>query len=145
MRRRIGSLSIVGFFGLVAAAAAQTPPSTVGASFDGTYRFVSSARVNPTYTTRNGQMGQCPDRRAGPLHVAKGRMRYTTTTGYKLRGTVGPQGELEMHVLAPPNTSNAGSAPIDLITTGAIDGSGTARVRQSGHSCSYDFVWQRSS
>ena len=90
-------------------------------------------------------MGQCPDRRAGPLHVAKGRARYTTTTGYKLRGTVGPQGELEMHVLAPPNTSNAGSAPIDLITTGTIAGSGTARVRQSGHSCSYDFVWQRSS
>src|SRR5215471_2013941 len=82
MRRRIGSLSIVGFFGLVATAAAQTPPSTAGASFDGTYRFVSSARVNPNYTTRNGQMGQCPDRRAGPLHVAKGRMRYTTTTGY---------------------------------------------------------------
>ena len=145
MRRRIGSRWIVGFLGLVAAATAQTLTSTAGASFDGTYRFVSSARVNATYTTRNGQMGLCPDRRAGPLHVAKGRVRYTTTTGYKLRGTVGTQGELAMRVLAPPNSSNAGSHPIEMIVNGSIDGSGTARVRQSSHSCSYDFVWQRSS
>ena len=65
-------------------------------------------------------------------------MRYTTATGYKLRGTVGPQGELELQVVAPPNSSNAGSAPIDLVTTGTIDDSGTVRVRQSSHSCSYD-------
>jgi hypothetical protein len=143
MRRRIGLLSIVGYLGLLAAADAQTPSATAGRSFDGTYRFVSSAKVSATYVTRNGQMGQCPDRRAGPLHVAKGRARYTTTSGYKLRGTVGPQGELELQVVAPPNSSNAGSAPIDLVVSGTIDGSGTVRARQSGHSCSYDFVWQK--
>ena len=143
MARRIGLLSIVGYLGLLAAADAQIPSSTARGPFDGTYRFVSSAKVNATYVARNGREGPCADRRAGPLHIARGQARYTTASGYKLRGTVGPQGELEMHVLAPPNTSNAGSAPIDIITTGAIDGSGTVRVRESGHSCSYDFVWQK--
>ena len=144
MRRWIGSLALAAFFSLLAAANAQAPsPSTARGPFDGTYRFVSSAKLSATYVTRNGQMGQCPDRRAGPLHVAKGRARYTTTSGYKLRGTVGPQGELELQVVAPPNSSNAGSAPIDLVVSGTIDGSGTVRARQSGHSCSYHFVWQK--
>ena len=48
-----------------------------------------------------------------------------------------------MHVVAPPNTSNAGSAPIDLVVNGTIDGSGTIHARQISHSCSYDFVWQK--
>jgi hypothetical protein len=142
MRRRIGLLWIVGFFGLVAVADAQTPAPARG-PFDGTYRFVSSAKVNSTYVTRNGRTGPCPDRRTGPLHVANSKARYTTATGYKLRGTVGSQGELAMRVLAPPNSSNAGSAPIDLIVNGTIDGVGTVHARQSSHSCSYDFVWQK--
>jgi hypothetical protein len=144
MRRWIGSLGLAAFFGLLAAANAQrSSPSTAGGPFDGTYRFVSSAKLNATYVTRNGRTGQCPDRRAGPLHVADGKARYTTATGYKLRGTVGSQGELAMQVVAPPNTSNAGSAPIDLVVNGTIDGSGMVRARQISHSCSYDFVWQK--
>jgi hypothetical protein len=146
MHRRTAVLSMIGFFGLLTAADAQAPsPSTAGGPFDGTYRFVSSAKLNATYVTRNGRSGPCPDRRAGPLHVTKGQARYTTATGYKLRGTVGPQGELEMHVIVPPNSSNAGSFPIDLVVNGTIDASGMVRARQSGHSCSYDFVWQKSS
>jgi hypothetical protein len=144
MRRHIGLLWVVGFFGLLAAANAQTtPPSTAGAAFDGTYRFVSSAKVDATYVTRNGRTGPCPERRAGPLHIANGRAHYTTATGYRLRGTVGPQGELAMRVLAPTNSSNAGSSPIDITVSGSIDSTGTARVRQSSHSCSYDFTWQK--
>jgi hypothetical protein len=139
---RIGLLATVGCFALLVGVAAQAP-SAAAASLDGTYRFVSSAKVNPTYTTRNGQMGQCPDRRAGPLHVANGRARYTTATGYKLTGTVGSQGELAMRIVAPPNVSNAGSRFIDIITNGTIDSAGTARARQTGGSCSYDFVWQK--
>ena len=88
-------------------------------------------------------MGFCPDRRPGPLHVAKGRARYTAATGYRLTGTVGPQGELAMRVIAPPNTSNAGSRFIDVAANGQIDGAGMARARQLGGSCSYDFVWQK--
>jgi len=144
MGKPIGLLGVIGFFGLLAAANAQTPPPVgAGASFDGTYRFVSSAKVNPTYTTRNGQTGFCPDRRPGPLHVAKGRARYTTTTGYRLTGTVGPQGEFAMRVIAPPNSSNAGAFPLEINANGTIDGTGMALARQLSHSCSYDFVWQK--
>jgi hypothetical protein len=57
MRTRIGLLSIVGFFSLIAAASAQTrSASTAGTTFDGTYNFVSSAKVNPMYTALNGRM-----------------------------------------------------------------------------------------
>jgi hypothetical protein len=90
-------------------------------------------------------MAPCPDRRAGSLHIANGQAHYTSATGYRLSGTVGSGGDLAMRVLAPPNSSNAGSAPIDIIVNGSIDGAGTVRVRQISHSCSYDFVWQRSS
>lgn len=133
----------IGFFGSIAVANAQTPPpAAVGPSYDGTYRLVSSANVNATYTSRKGQTASCPSRRAGPLHIVNGRARYTTATGYKLRGTVGPQGELAMRAEAP---GSWGTQPIDLSVSGSIEGNGTARVRQLSHSCSYDFVWQKAS
>jgi hypothetical protein len=69
-----------------------------------------------------------------------GKARYTTATGYKVRGTVGPQGELAMRAIEP--NSWAGQ-PIDLSVSGTVDGTGTARVRQLSHSCSYDFAWQK--
>ena len=131
----------IGFFGSVAVANAQTPPpSLAGTPYDGTYRLVSAATVNATYTTRKGQTGPCPNRRAGPLHIANGKARYTTATGYRVRGTVGPQGELAMRASGP--NSWAGQ-PIDLSVSGTVDGTGTARVRQLSHSCSYDFAWQK--
>ncbi len=142
MRRSIGLLGIVGFIGALAAVNAQAQPaSTAGTAFDGKYRFVSSANVNATYTTRKGQTGQCPSRKAGPLHVVNGRVHYVTATGYRVGGTVGPQGELVMRALAPAN--QGGSQPIDLSVSGNIDASGRAQVRQSGYECSYDFVWQK--
>jgi hypothetical protein len=141
MQKRIGWLSVVGFFGLLAFAEAQAPPpATPGNAFDGTYRPVSSTNVNATYTTRKGQTGPCPNRRAGPLHIVNGQARYTTATGYRVRGTVGPQGELAMRAVAP---SSWASQPIDLSVNGTVDAAGTARVRQLSHSCSYDFVWQK--
>jgi hypothetical protein len=142
MKKQIGLLSIVGFFGLVAAADAQPPSSsTAVAQYDGRYRFVSSAKVNQTYVSRKGQMGQCPDRRAGTLTIVKGQARYTSATGYRVRGTVGPQGELAMRSIAP--STLGGSQPIELIVSGRIDPSGTVRARQISHACSYDFVWQK--
>jgi hypothetical protein len=143
MQKNISWLSVAGFFGFLAAANAQTPPpSAVGSSYDGTYRLVSSANVNATYTSRKGQTASCPSRRAGPLHIANGRARYATATGYRVRGTVGPQGELAMRAEAP---GSWGSQPIDLSVSGGVEGNGLARVRQLGHSCSYDFVWQKAS
>jgi hypothetical protein len=131
----------IGFFGSIAVANAQTPPpSAAGAAFDGTYRLVSSAPVSATYTTRKGQTGSCPSRRAGPLHIVNGQVRYTTATGLRVRGTVGPQGELAMQAQAP---GQWGSNPIDLGVSGTVDGNGTVHVRQLSQSCSYDFVWQK--
>lgn len=141
MRDDSGWLSAVAFFDLLAAANAQTsPPSAAGTPFDGTYRLVSAATVNATYTTRKGQTGPCPNRRAGPLHIVQGKARYNTATGYRVTGTVGPQGELAMRAIGP---SSWASQPIDLSVSGTVDGAGTARVRQLSHSCSYDFVWQK--
>jgi hypothetical protein len=142
MRRQIALLGIVGFFGLLGAAGAQTPSAAPGASLDGTYRFVSSARVNKTYVTRGGHMGQCPSRRAGPLTIFGGQAHYTTATGRKLKGTVGSQGELAMRLVTPPS-SGGGYRPFEISVSGNVDGAGTARVRQKSNSCSYDFVWQK--
>jgi hypothetical protein len=138
MRRRIGLLSIVGFFGLVAAADAQTPSPTAAALFDCTYRVVSSAKVNNTYTTKKGQTAQCLDRIPGPLTIVQGQARYTSATGYRLRGMVGPQGELTMRAAGPGI-----SRPIEITVNGRIDGTGTVRARQISNACSYDFVWQK--
>src|SRR5258708_6592583 len=102
--------------------------------FDGTYRPVSSALVNTTYTTRKGQTGPCPNRRAGPLHILNGQAHYTTATGYRVRGTVGPQGELAMRAIGPSSWANQ---PIDLSVSGTVDGAGTPRVPQLSHSCTY--------
>ena len=144
MSRSTRLLWICGFFGVLASANAQTPSaSTAASAFDGTYRLVSTTSVNATYTDRNGRTGPCPNRRPGPLHIVQGQARYTNATGYNLRGTVGPQGALAMDLVAPPNSSNAGSQPLNLSVTGQIDSTGTARVRQTSNSCSYIFVWQR--
>ena len=140
MRRQIGLLSIVGFFGLIAAANAQTLSAlTADTVFDGTYRFVSSTKVTEMYTSPNGGMLPCPDRIPGPLTIVQGQARYTTDSGHQLEGTVGPQGELEMRVMEV-----GGSRPMELRTSAAqIDAARTVRARQVGGACSYDFVWQK--
>jgi hypothetical protein len=139
MLNQVGLLSIVGFFGLLAAAAAQTPSApTAGMAFDGTYRFVSSAKVNPMYTSYNGQMGICPTRKPGPLHIVGSRVHYTTATGYRVGGTVGTQGELALR-----SEMVGSSRPAGMQGSGTVDVSGAAHVRQTGSSCSYDFVWQK--
>jgi hypothetical protein len=140
MRNDVAWSWAAGAFGLLAAASAQTSPAAAGAPYDGTYRLVSSANVNATYTSRKGQTAPCPARRAGPLHIENGQARYTTATGIRVRGAVGPQGELTMRAEAPSKWANQ---PIDLAVSGAVDGSGAAHVRQLSHSCSYDFAWQK--
>ena len=81
MPRPIGLLSIVGFFGLLAVANAQTAPAPT--AFDGTYRPVSWTKANAMYTDKTGRTAPCPDRRPGPLHIANGDVRYTTAGGYR--------------------------------------------------------------
>ena len=139
MRMRIGLLSIVGFFGLIAAANAQT--RSAGTAFDGTYNFVSSAKVNPMYTALNGRMAPCPDRTPGPLTIQNGHARYTAESGHVLLGTIGPSGELDMRMVP---TTVGGSRPMEMRSEAAgIDSAGTVSLRQVAAGCSYDFVWQK--
>ena len=138
MRNQIGLLSIVGFFGFLAAANAQTQSaSTAGAAFDGTYSLISSAKVNPTYVTRGGKMGHCSDRTPGPLTIAQGHARYTTDSGRQLEGAVGPHGQFEMRLHEP------GTNPLEMHVNGRIDDTGAIHAHQRGGSCSYNFVWQK--
>jgi hypothetical protein len=142
MRSQAALLSIVGFFGLLGAADAQTPStSAAGVSSDGTYLLVSSQRVNPLYTSDNGQMAQCPNRTPGPFHIVGNRVDYTSATGYRLEGIVGSQGGLRMRA----TNMVGGAQPARLEARGGIDGNGTIRLRELGSSCSYDFVWQKQS
>lgn len=141
MQRRIGLLSIVGFFGLLATANAQSA-SPAGTAFDGTYHSVSATKVTPMYTSSKGDMAPCPDRTPGPLTIAQGHARYTTATGYELSGSVGPQGELAMRSVP---VSTGGSRPLEIDATGGIDAHGSAHARQRASACSYDFVWQKQS
>jgi len=133
--RTPGILMIVGLYCLPAVAHAQ---SAAGARFDGTYRFVSSAKVTQSYTARGGMSAPCPDRASGPLTIARGQAHYTSETGRELNGTVGPQGELVMRAIEPGT-----SRPVELQVDGRVDAAGTARARQRGAGCSYDFVWQK--
>lgn len=139
MKQSVGWLSIAGFFGVVATVSMQTPtPAAAAGPFDGTYHVVSSTRVNQTYTSKTGQMAQCPDRAPGPLTIHNSKARYTTESRHRLKGTVGSQGDLTMGMQAP-----GGSSPMSLNLSGNIDGSGAVHARQTGSSCSYDFVWQK--
>ena len=133
--RTPGILMIVGLFCLPAVAYAQ---SAAGVRFDGTYRLVSSAKVTQTSTSKGGQTVPCPDRAAGPLTIAGGQARYTSESGRELSGTVGPQGDLVLRAVEPGS-----SRAVELDVSGRVDAAGTARARQRGFGCSYDFVWQR--
>jgi hypothetical protein len=143
MRRNIGWLWVFGILGYSAAAMAQTSPaSTAGTKFDGTYSFLSSTKLNETYTTRSGRMGQCADRIAGPITIVNGQARYSGSglrVSREFEGNVGSQGELAMR----SNALGPWGNNLEITLYGRIDGNGTVTARQSGFSCSYDFVWQK--
>jgi hypothetical protein len=145
VRKSIGGLWIVGIFGFSAAAIAQTPPPpTAGTRFDGTYAFVSATKVNKTYTTRSGRLGQCGSiRQAEPLTIANGQARfnYGRQRTLELEGTVGSQGELAMRLV--PTSGKKGTPGIERVVRGRIDGAGTVTARDIGPACDYDFVWRK--
>ena len=146
MEKVVGWLGVVGVFGLLAAADAQTPPSsTAGAAFDGTYEFVSSTKLAETYiATGTSRMAQCPDRIPGPLSIVNGQPRFSIAIPGKpaeFEGTLGSRGELAMRSVLP----NTGARPTERMLNGRIDGTGTVRARLSGVNCIYDFTWQKQS
>jgi hypothetical protein len=165
MGKRTCLLMITGFFGVLAAANAQTAPTATAPAatapaatapavtapaappapgttnaFDGKYRLVSSTPTSKMYTAYNGQMGMCPNRKPGPLHIVGGRVHYMTATGYRLGGMAGSQGELTLR-----SEMLTSSRPTRLQASGTVDANGTVRVQQKGPSCNYDFVWQKRS
>jgi hypothetical protein len=136
MRNQIGLLAIVGVFGLLAAAKAETA-STTGGPFDGTYQFVSGATLTKTFIIKGGGMGHCPEHtQPGPLTIINGHAQYTSGSGRQLAGSVNSQGHLDLRLIS----SQPG---LNMHVDGMVDGAGTVRVRQKGNSCSYNFVWQK--
>lgn len=86
-------------------------------------------------------MAPCPDRTAGPLTIGQGQAQYTTESGYELKGPVGPNGELDMRIMA---VGGGGSRALEMRTAAAqIDSTGKVYARQIGAGCSYDYVWQK--
>ena len=129
MRSQIGLLSLVGLLSLLATADAQTPPRSIAnTAFDGTYRLVSTAKVNETYRSRGGQMLQCSDRTPGPLTIVNGHAKYTTETGHEISGTVGPNGVLDLRMMA--GAGEVHSRPLEMHTTAQIDSTGTRWTTQ---------------
>lgn len=149
MQQHIAWLWIVGFFGLIPAANAQTAaPSAANTLFDGTYAFVSATKLNETYTaTRSNRVGRCGDYRGPPLTIVNGEVRYPTRgrlTAAGFEGTVGPQGELAMRLAPTPASRGSGASPgVEMIINGKIDSNGTVHARQMGYACSYDLIWQK--
>ncbi|MGH7048166.1 MAG: hypothetical protein ACREE2_17460 [Stellaceae bacterium] len=141
MQKHIKWLWIAGFSGLVVAANAQTssrstPPVT---AFDGTYAFVSSMKVNETYTTLGAErLRRCGDVWDGPLTIVNGHARYN-----KQEGTVGPQGELTMQLDPEPVGKGGGGGLIEITTSGRIDVNGTVRARRMNYYCRWDLIWQK--
>ena len=145
MRKHIGWFWVIGFFGLLAAANAQAPsPPTAGTQFDGTYAFVSVTKVIETFSDFWGRMKPCLDMRTvGSLTIANGPAQYSTTNRYQPlnEGIIGSQGELSMRVL--PTSGPRGGLPIEIATSGRIDGNGTVHARRTSEHCQYDVVWQK--
>jgi hypothetical protein len=146
MQKQGGWVWVVGILGYSTAAIAQTPPApTAGTRFDGRYAFVSATKLNDTYMTPSGRMGQCPDPKLAPLIIQNGQARRYSTAGVStFEGTVGPGGELTMRFAATP--TKRGAIPgVERTVSGRIDQDGTVHARQISRGCNYDIVWQRES
>ena len=141
MKEHIGVLWVVGFCGSLAIANAQTPsPPTTITQFDGTYAFVSSAKVNEIYYAwGSNRIGQCGDLSPpGPLAIVNGHVRYNAQ-----EGIVGPQGELTIRLEPTPFGRGGGNEGIEITSRGRIDANGTVRARRTGYNCRYDLIWQK--
>ena len=144
MSKAVGLVWVVVFFGLVAGRTRKPHrlrqrerPSTALTRWFPRRKSTKLTRrgTDSWANAHTGNRGRCT------LRTVKAR--YTTATGDKLRGTVGPQGQLAMRILTPTNSSNAGSRPVEVNLNGSVDANGTVHARQIGNSCSYDYVWQK--
>jgi hypothetical protein len=136
MRNNTGLSLIVVLLASFSAANAQTvsPAGTV-TKFDGTYDFVSATKLNESFRNYVGRLERCADYKGTPLTIVNGQVRFFTWTG-----TVGPQGELTMHVTLAPFK---GPVIQDRTITGEIDNTGTIHARCSTRYCQYDVIWRK--
>jgi hypothetical protein len=138
-------LWIAGFFGLVAAANAQTPsPPTATTQYDGTYAFVSATKVNETWRDYHNREYPCgyPAKGGLVITIANGHARHTGARGREFEGTVGPQGELFMR--SAPEPVVGGTQPGDeRIFSGRIDGTGMLHTRLMTYFCNWDLIWRK--
>jgi len=79
-------------------------------------------------------------------HAQYSSRRVNGTARLKLEGTVGSQGELALRREPESEGRHGGIEPgLEFFAYGRIDNTGTARVRQIGSRCSFEFTWQRQS
>jgi hypothetical protein len=133
-------LSAVFLVGFSIAASAQTPPTPAPVTkYDGTYAFVSSTKVNETFTTIGAErLRHCGNLWDGPLTIVNGHAWYD-----RQEGTVGSQGELTMRIAPEPTGKGGGNQGIELTTYGRIDANGTVRARGMNYYCAWDSIWQK--
>jgi hypothetical protein len=146
MQRHIAWLWIVGFFGLVSAANAQTSsPTTANTQYDGAYKLISATSVNETWVSPGTEHTfPCGYQRGGPLAIFDGQARFSNPAR-DFQGIVGPHGEFTIRGVAEP-ASKASRGPGTLRTIiGSIDSSGTVRARMMNGACYYDLIWQKTS
>jgi hypothetical protein len=148
MRKVAALWCIIGLFGWVTAASAQTPMAPTAApvtKYDGTYAFVTQTMVNETYLAGDTRPGRCRNRRASsPLIIVNGQAHFTTAAGIRVEGTVEPQGELAMRYPPTPNARCSGcTAGIERSLSGTIGSDGAVRARDIGYWCSHDMTWQK--
>lgn len=121
----------------------QSPSLPIASAlFDGTYAFASATTLNETFMDDGGTRRQCPERKAESLTIVRGQTQYSSrridgTARLKLEGTVGSQGGLAMR--HEPESEDG----LEFFASGRIDGNGTARVRQIGSRCNFEFTWQK--
>jgi hypothetical protein len=127
--------AIVGFLGLVAPAAGQTPSANTLAQFDGTYAFVSGTKANETFHHGTGQCPAVETLGIGQLTIVNGHVHFSSPGGV-IEGTINSQGQIA--------TQGMNSRSLTKITgTGKIDGDGTINLHSVGWYCDQDLVWRR--
>jgi hypothetical protein len=146
MQRHIAWLWIVGFFGVVAAANAQTSsPTTANTQYDGAYKLISATSVNETWVSPGTEHTfPCGHQTGGPLVIFDGQARFSNPAK-DFQGILGPNGEFTIRGVAEP-APKASRGPGTLRTIiGNIDSSGTVRARMMNGACYYDLIWQKTS
>lgn len=145
MQKHTGWLWLLGLFGLIATADAQTSQrTTIDTKYDGAYKLVSATSVNETWVSPDTAYSfRCGQQTGGPLIILNGQARFSNPAR-DFRGIVEPHGEFMIRGVAEPSSRGMENGPLRYII-GRIDSSGTVRARMMNGACYYDLIWQKTS